>query len=146
MYNFKEYTDEERQYYVYEHLLDGIPFYVGYEHGERAYIRDSSRSRFWKEFVKDRKKEVEVRIIVDKLTKTEAIQLEKEYQIKRREEGFNIVGVIGSTGGQFCKGKIPWNKGLKGEGTSMYGKKHSEETKEKIRQAHLGKPRYERTI
>lgn len=146
MYNFEQYTDEEQQYYVYEHLLDGIPFYVGYGHGERAYIRDSSRSRFWKEFVKDRKKEVEAHIIVDKLTKTEAIQLEKEYQIKRREEGFNIVGVIGSTGGQFCKGKIAWNKGLKGEGTSMYGKKHSEETKEKIRQARLGKPRYERTI
>lgn len=146
MYQFKEISDEERQYYVYEHILDNVPFYVGYGHGKRAYIRDSSRSRFWKEFVKDRAKEVEVHIIVDNLTKAEAIQLEKDYQIKMRDEGYNIVGVIGSTGGQFCKGKIPWNKGLRGEGTSMYGKKHSDEAKEKMRLARLGKPRYEGSI
>lgn len=146
MYKFKDYTDEERQYYVYEHLLDNTPFYIGYGHGKRAYIRDSSRSKFWREFVKNRTKEVQVHIIVNNLTKIEAIQLEKDYQIKRRDEGYNIVGVIGNTGGQFCKGKIPWNKGLKGEGTSMYGKKHSNEAKEKMRLARLGKPRHERTI
>lgn len=37
------------------------------------------------------------------------------------------------------KGRTPWNKGKKGEGQSMFGKKHSEETKLKMSQSHKGK-------
>lgn len=37
------------------------------------------------------------------------------------------------------KGKKPWNKGVKGLASPMKGKHHTEEAKEKNRQAHLGK-------
>lgn len=38
------------------------------------------------------------------------------------------------------KGRIPWNKGIYGEGSPMYGKKHSEEAKAKMRTACIGRP------
>jgi len=40
---------------------------------------------------------------------------------------------------QFKKGNIPWNKGIKGDRNSFYGKHHSEETKKKISESHKGK-------
>lgn len=38
-------------------------------------------------------------------------------------------------------GIIPWNKGLKGVGNSMFGKHHSLETRKKIGNSHRGKPK-----
>jgi len=38
------------------------------------------------------------------------------------------------------RGKLPWNKGIKGYSTSWKGGHHSEKTKEKLREQHLDKP------
>lgn len=42
-----------------------------------------------------------------------------------------------------CKGRTPWNKGkkcpsLSGENNSFYGRRHTKETKERLRQIHIG--------
>lgn len=42
---------------------------------------------------------------------------------------------------QFKKGHIPWNKDLPSELQPLYGKKHSETTKQKIRDKKIGKTR-----
>ena len=39
------------------------------------------------------------------------------------------------------KGCVPWNKGLRGEGTSFYGKTHSEETKNRMSKNSKGEHR-----
>ncbi len=39
---------------------------------------------------------------------------------------------------QFKKGNVPWNKGIKGERNSFYGKHHTEEAKRKIGESHKG--------
>ena len=42
---------------------------------------------------------------------------------------------------QKLRGKTPWNKGMKGEGQSMYGRKHSDDTKRRMSLKNKGKKR-----
>lgn len=73
-------------YYVYIHLLDNIPFYIGYGKDRRAYNL-YARKRRWLEYVKDRRDDVQVEIIrwfdTAKEAKNYEIQLQKEMKLQR---------------------------------------------------------------
>jgi len=77
------------------------------------------------------------------------------YNASNRSKGYNILSIAGSSLGfklsneakeKISKSKlgcIPWNVGygdyISGNKNPMFGKSHSDETKEKIRKNHLGK-------
>lgn len=91
------------KYYVYEHSLDGRIFYVGHGCGNRAW-NVKSRSNRYKNYIKERYDDIEVTIVQDNLTKEQAMGLEVEHQIKRQDEGYNIIGLLGTHS---------WNEGIK---------------------------------
>lgn len=106
-------------YYVYSYLReDYSPYYIGKGSGKRAYIKGPKE-------VKPPRDKSRVKIIKADLTEEEAFLLEKLYVLM-----FGRVDL--GTG-------ILRNKSDGGDGSS--GAVRSEETKEKIRQANLGKKR-----
>lgn len=106
-------------YYVYSYLReDYSPYYIGKGSGKRAYIKGPKE-------VKPPKDKSRVKIIKDNLTEEESFLLEKLYIL--------MFGRI-----DLCSG-ILRNKSDGGDGAS--GAVRSEETREKIRQANLGKKR-----
>lgn len=80
---------------VYVHKLDNIPFYIGYGSKERAYNL-YSRKRRWLEYVKDRRKDVQIEIIKWFNTAEEAKSYEIYLQKELRKQGYPIVGLIGN--------------------------------------------------
>ena len=80
---------------VYIHKLDNVPFYIGYGSKERAYNL-YSRKRRWLEYVKDRRKDVQIEIIKWFNTAEEAKSYEIYLQKELRKEGYPIVGLIGN--------------------------------------------------
>ena len=113
------------KFYVYAHYKPGeeIPFYVGKGTGNRMYSK-KSRSAHWKNIVS--KYGIEVRIIHDELTEIEAINLERSLISEYGRLDTNTGCLINRTDG--------------GEGGSS-GRVISEETREKIRRAKIGKKR-----
>lgn len=136
-------------YYVYRHssALTGKPFYIGMSKTKgynRAYIKAPSvRSKDWYEVYK--KEGVCIEILAKHLTKELSGELE-EFLIElygRRDLGTGIL-VNKSNGGIINKGMVRTeeNKQLLSKGRKdkfkgclnpYYGKKHSNETKEKMR-------------
>ena len=110
------------RYCVYEHILDDTVFYIGYGQLKRAYHL-YSRKRRWSEYVKNRRKDVTVKIVREFDNPEEAKQFEIEWSIRRREEGCPIVGLIGNY-------HDPEQDQLFSKSRS--GKLHTTETKEKI--------------
>ena len=80
---------------VYIHKLDNVPFYIGYGSKERAYNL-YSRKRRWLDYVKDRRKDVEIEIIKWFNTAEEAKSYEIYLQKELRKQGYPIVGLIGN--------------------------------------------------
>jgi len=85
-------------------------------------------------------------VLYDKLTKDEAISDEiyliQYYKSNNNKFGYNIA--LGGEGSAGVKASIKKKKKMSednsGEGNPMYGKHHSEEAKEKMREQKLGKP------
>ena len=114
-------------YYVYTHSVNDEVFYVGKGRGNRA-TQTRSRNRHWWNIVNKHGKPV-VNIIQDNLTDEDAYSLEikliSEYGIS------NLSNV--SEGGKLYENGYD----MSGESNPMYGKTHSEETREKIRKRTL---------
>lgn len=136
-------------FYVYEHWrLDRDEcFYVGKGKGRRAYSR-SGRNSHWGNIVAKLERigsGYEIRMVAVGLTEQEAFDLE----VKRVAFWQDIVDLCNKTdGGDGVSGLVMSDeakrkmsekaKGRAGN-RSMFGKKHSEETKAKMRSAKLGK-------
>lgn len=106
-------------YYVYSYLReDHSPYYIGKGSGKRAYTKGPKE-------VKPPKDKSRVKIIKDNLTEEDAFLLEKLYIL--------MFGRIDLNNG------ILRNKSDGGDGAS--GAVRSKETREKLRQANLGKKR-----
>lgn len=119
-------------FYVYRHvrLDNNTPFYVGKGVGSRAYSKQN-RNTYWRNIVKSAGYEVEV--IMDNLTEEAAFQKEVEFIKLYKNCGY-------------CEA----NKTDGGEGTTGFkhteatkqklkGRKFSEDHKQKLREANLGK-------
>lgn len=123
---------EQKIYYVYFHYLVGSdkPFYVGMGHGDRCKATDS-RNKLWREYRLGKKWFYELKDT--NLTYHEACNLEKKY-VKQFGKINNGTGILtnlndGGTG----------NRGMNGKFNSFFGKKHSEESKQKMRETKIGK-------
>ena len=120
-------------YYVYEwfRLSDGHVFYVGQGQKDRAVrIGDTHRNRFFLRFID--KYECDYRIIKSNLTQEEALILENEIYQQRHKNGeceCNIADTSSCSGGS----------GLPGEKNGMWGKTHTPEVRQKLREINLGK-------
>lgn len=150
---------EDNEYYVYVHLLDNIPFYIGYGKGRRA-ENLWARKRRWKEYVKDRIYDVEIQFLKTNLSEEKAKELEIEYQKQYKQLGYPIVGLVGNI--QDSESIERMSKKLKGQKRteeqkehykiamkkrmengfkppSWKGRRHTKETKEKLSKMRKGK-------
>ena len=116
-----------KEYCVYEHYLGDVCIYVG--SGDKYRPFEYYRNQRWTEFfpvkedwAKVRKNVVHIYCITD--NRKEAYKIEKELTLKRQKEGHPLTNIaIGSA--------------LYGENNGFYGRKHSKESIEKMREKHL---------
>ncbi len=84
-------------YVVYEHWLDGKCFCVGSGNSHRPWAF-GCRKRAWQEYVGNRRKDIEVRVIKEFETKEEAYNYEIEHHKKMVAEGHPIQNLLGNAG------------------------------------------------
>jgi NUMOD3 motif len=110
---------EDNNYYVYRHIrLDSnTPFYVGKGKGNRAF-KQRNRTPYWRNIVN--KVGFEVEIFLENLTEEQAFEKEREFIKLYRGCGYQLANLTDG-----------------GEGPS--GRVFSEEAKNKIRQAQIGR-------
>lgn len=133
-------------YCVYVHKLDDCVFWVGHGNLHRPYVF-SNRSRYWKNYVRDRKKDIKVEIIKYFENKNEAYEYEIQYSIQLRENGEPVQGLIGHQLNDELKLKCCGYHHISSEGRKilsektkkrMLGNKITEETRQKLRNSHKG--------
>jgi hypothetical protein len=140
---------KERTFYVYEHWrIDRDEcFYVGKGHGDRAYRR-SHRNSHWHNIVAKLERigsGYEVRMVAVGLAEKEAFALEKErisfwrdiVDLANKTDGGDGVSgfVMSNEAKQKMSSKAKGRPGVK----SMLGRKHTPETRAKMRTAKAGK-------
>jgi hypothetical protein len=144
------------QYYTYAYLReDGTPYYIGKGKDNRAYVKRYGNGR-----ARRPKNPNNIILLKQNITEEEAFKHEK-YMIAvfgRKDLGTGILRNL-TDGGDGPSGHIPWNKGIpmleevkekiscnrKGIPSHRPGFKHTNETKELCRQAHMGKKHTEKT-
>lgn len=115
-------------YYVYEwfRVSDGYVFYVGKGSGDR--VLDTSKTKRNIHFCRFYQKyECDYRIVKTGLTEKEAYILENDICKKRQANGECSCNIADTS---FCNG----GSGLKGEKNGMFGKTHTKEVRELLRQ------------
>lgn len=138
----------ERKFYVYVWIREdnNSVFYVGKGNGKRA-RNTSMRNQHFKRIMA--KTSCHYEIICENLTEDEAFELEiqtiKYYldlgygiDIRGYEKTSEYYLVNSTLGGDGTSGYKHEEGAKSGEKNSFYGKTHTEETREKIRQQHLG--------
>lgn len=135
-------------YCVYIHKLDNKVFWVGHGNIHRPYIF-INRSRYWKDYVQNRKKDVQIEIVKYFEDKKSAYEYEIQYSIEMRENGEPVQGLIGHQLTDELKQKVCGYHHLTEEGKknlsikvskAMLGRKFTEEHKNKLSESHKGKP------
>ena len=140
----------DKEFYVYRWYYKDTneTFHIGKGKGRRYKEKSQSRNSFFKNIINKEKENVTSEILVDNLTEQEAWDLEKkliaEYKAKGEcKTNFHEGGCGGNTGKyndpeRSKKLSIAAKKRV-GELNPMYGKHHTEETKQKIKEKNLGK-------
>ena len=141
-------TIKENIFYVYEWYFKstGEVFHVGKGKGNRYLERKRSRNKYFLSIVNKYADDIDSRIVKDNMLEEDAWSLERKLIAKYKEIGecktnFHIGGKGGFTGNTIERSKklsIAASKRI-GDKNSMYGKKHSKETIEKIKLANKGK-------
>lgn len=134
------------EHYIYFHITADTHqvFYVG--QGSQARQRNwgrakdtTSRTKIWKNVVA--KHGYYIQIIKSNLTQEQANVLEifwiNAFGRRHLDEGY-LVNI--ADGGGSDTGRIPWNKGMKGQGAGRKKAPLSEEHKKKLSEALKGKP------
>lgn len=135
--------------YVYRHIrLDkNEPFYIGIGNDinhKRAKSK-TGRSLFWKKIVN--KTDYKVEILLDDIDRTYACEKEIEFIALYGRRNLNNGTLVNLTdGGEGSnnviyseKRKLEYSIAFKGENNPMFGKNHSDETKETLRKKAIGK-------
>ena len=126
-------------FYVYQHKTKdtGEIFYIGKGKGYRAYSK--VRNQYWKRI--EAKRGFEVEIIKDNMTEKDALELEKSLTETLKPRANICIGGGGVTGYKHGPEQLrKLSENSKGKNNAFYGKKHSLETRMKIRKARLGQP------
>lgn len=138
-----------KEFYVYAWYFKDTNevFYVGKGKNDR-YLNLQKRNKYFLNIVDKYKDNVDVKIIKNNLNEFEAFELEKQLIKEYKEKGecktnFHVGGLGGYTGNYDSKER---NKKLSeyakkriGKLNPMFGKTHTKETKEYLRQINLGK-------
>lgn len=133
-------------YYVYQHRSkdSGNVFYIGKGKGNR-HLDKNKRGRYWKFYVE--KHGFTSEIIVNNVDEELAFFAEMECIDVLKRRGIKLTNL--TEGGEGCSGysmrhskeqKAKWSEMRKGVTSPRKGVKLSDETKEKIRIGHAGKP------
>lgn len=141
---------EERKFYVYRwyYIDSNITFHIGKGQGNRYKESHNSRNQQFKNIILKEKENVTSEILFDNLTEQEAWDLEKKLIKEYKEKGecktnLHEGGCGGNTGNydspERSKKLSEAGKKRVGKLNPMYGKHHSPETCEKLRQKNLGK-------
>jgi hypothetical protein len=125
-------------YYVYKHIIKNTNrvFYIGKGHGNRAWDKNG-RSAYWNNITKNQ--EYVVEIVKNNLTEQDSYSMEKELIAlygKVQDKGC----LVNMTDGEGRLG-FSWNNERSGCNNPMFGKKQTQETKDKIADTKIGKPR-----
>lgn len=146
----------EKKYYVYEYIDPNTnkPFYIGKGKGDRFLhhikrLRDTDnphKTNKIKKLLHEGTPPI-INIIQSGLTESEAFNLENVLIIKLGRVNIKTGILLNlSDGGEGQSGWIPndnyrkkMSNSVKGDKNGMFGKKHTEETKEKIKQKALGR-------
>lgn len=138
------------KFYVYAYYIISTNeiFHIGKGTGNRYLNITNSRNKYFKNIINKYKNDYSVKIIQDNLTEQEAWDLEKELikyykSIGQCKTNIHEGGCGGNTGNYDSKERsLKLSEAAKkriGKRNPMYGKHHTEATKEKLRQANLGK-------
>ena len=139
-----------KEYYVYRWFYKDTDntFYIGKGKGQRYKEKTKSRNQYFKNIVNKEKDNVTSEILYDNLSEEKAWELEKQLIKEYKSKGecvtnFHEGGCGGNTGNynnseRSAKLSAAAKKRV-GKLNPMFGKHHSEETKEKLRQINRGK-------
>lgn len=139
-----------KEYYVYRWFYKDTneTFHIGKGKGQRYKEKNQSRNIYFKNIIKKEQDNVSSEILYNNLNEEEAWELEKQLIKQYKEKGecktnFHEGGCGGNTGNynnpeRSAKLSVAAKKRV-GKLNPMFGKHHSEKTKERLRQVNLGK-------